>query len=406
MGAVSNMSEQKKFSDGTWSDDEWRTLLEEIISKKLISWKDITTLTLGHMNPSQVGTSLASSKGFKRKYGKGEVMSKVMAWFYEQDGKCHDCGTRLELQADHNIPREDYNDPLDADFIENMVLRCRRCNVIKRPSHEYGGQTHLTAEAALMWILLSFQPRTLSDFVRMCRLYGMTMADVRMQEGWAMAHWLRKVETIRYTIDTDDMDCQILLWPDGGITRCWESDIVPNKDSARILSNSAFPNQHIVVLACRPLDNDAKANVHCLRYRVGLLPFSHYYPDDGPECLVITYTPPKRSKNEVIPTAQSLAGEDSLVQEDLSTIGQVGKESEATTTQENTYLPHGAKINLMPPRGMRFLDAKLIEAQDNVSITWTERGKEKALNILATSRGRKVCKLDAGKIEQADFSIR
>jgi hypothetical protein len=30
------------------------------------------------INPSQVGTSLASSKGFKRKYGKGNTMKIVM----------------------------------------------------------------------------------------------------------------------------------------------------------------------------------------------------------------------------------------------------------------------------------------------------------------------------------------
>ena len=90
-----------RFGDEAWSQDQWRDLLEQLIARGLLTWKEITALTLGHMNPSQVGTSLASSAGFKRKYGKGHVMSKVMDWFYQQGGKCVDCGTRLELRADH-----------------------------------------------------------------------------------------------------------------------------------------------------------------------------------------------------------------------------------------------------------------------------------------------------------------
>ncbi len=173
------------FEDRAWTEVEWENFLKALIQNELFSWKDITTLVLGQLNPPQVGTSLASSEGFKRTYGKGRVMPQVMKWFYEQDGLCRGCKTRFDLQADHDEPREYHKDPLDADFIENMVLRCRRCNVIKRPSHRLGGKTYLTTEAALMWILLNLRPRTLPDFVKMCRLYGMTMADVRMQEGWA-----------------------------------------------------------------------------------------------------------------------------------------------------------------------------------------------------------------------------
>ena len=72
-----------------------------------------------------------------------------------------------------------------------MLLRCRRCNVVRRPSHTQGGLTFLTAEAALMWILLIKRPRTYQEFEGMCRDYGMTMANIRFQEAWAMAHWLR-----------------------------------------------------------------------------------------------------------------------------------------------------------------------------------------------------------------------
>lgn len=398
------MPNNYKFNDEAWQADEWRGLLERLINEGMLSWKEVTTLTLGHMNPSQVGTSLASSEGFKRKYGKGQVMSKVMDWFYQQDGKCHDCGTRLELQADHNKPREEYDDPLDADFIENMVLRCRRCNVIKRPSHEFGGQTHLTAETALMWILFSFRPRILPDFVRMCRMYGMTMADVRMQEGWAMAHWLQKLEGDRFPLDAGDKPCQILAWPDGGITRCWAEDMVPNKTEATILFDTAYPDQDLVALAHSTLFSGEQVRVRAIRYRIGNIPFSHYLPDDKGECLAITYTPPKRKKNGTgADTAATPVSEEAA--EDADAINNMTEEASAIETTQVEDLSAGAKINLMPPRGMTLLASKLVGQNDDAKIAWTQRQKAKSLIISASGRGKKVCDLSLTDVPGANFSI-
>ena len=186
-----------------------------------------------------------------------------MQWHFLQAGVCVDCGTRLELQADHIIPKEivgevgrecseegfddrsellgavesrlteklaasNYENEVDnelllaiseglcdailegeiedekafreiADHLENMTLRCRRCNVIRRPSHQQGGKTFLTAEAALMWILLVKKPDTYEKYQKKCRSYGMTMANVRFQEAWAMARWLERIGD--YNID-------------------------------------------------------------------------------------------------------------------------------------------------------------------------------------------------------------
>ena len=87
-----------------------------------------------------------------------------------------------------------------ADRLDNMLLRCRRCNVIRRPSHKHGGETFLTAEAALMWILLVKRPQTYEAFAKECRSYGMTMANIRFQEAWAMAIWLER--DAAYLIDS------------------------------------------------------------------------------------------------------------------------------------------------------------------------------------------------------------
>ena len=182
--------------DRFWEEGQWPTLLTGLVDSGFFTWKDVTVLALGQSNPPQVGTSIASNKNFQsnhRTVGGTSVMQQVYEWLYGQTGRCQDCGSRLDLQADHIDPRQDaIDDPAKVDRLENLTLRCRRHNVVRRRSHKLGGITHLTAESALMWILLVIRPRTYEDFGRLCRLYGMTMADVRFREAWAMAVWLAR----------------------------------------------------------------------------------------------------------------------------------------------------------------------------------------------------------------------
>ena len=44
-----------------------------------------------------------------------------------------------------------------------------------------------------MWILFTKKPKTYKDFEKLCREYGMTMANIRFREAWAMAQWLNKI---------------------------------------------------------------------------------------------------------------------------------------------------------------------------------------------------------------------
>lgn len=185
--------------DSEWAEEHWMALIRWFLDSKLLTPKELAALMLGHLNPSQVGTSIASKKTFQAHYPPRKTMVAVMTWHFGQTGKCKDCGTRLELQADHVIPREELGDK--ADHLDNMVLRCRRCNVIRRPSHKQGGKTYLTAEAALMWILFVKRPATYQQFETLCRSYGMTMANIRFQEAWAMARWLNREGF--YLIDKD-----------------------------------------------------------------------------------------------------------------------------------------------------------------------------------------------------------
>jgi hypothetical protein len=164
--------------------------MEYLVDLGLVTYKEIASLTLGHLNPSQVGTSIATKKSFQRHFPPRKCWEAVRQWHFDQPGKCCDCGTRLELQADHVASRKEYGE--GADRLENMVLRCRRCNVIRRPSHKKGGLTHLTAESALMWILFTKRPATYQEFASLCRAYGLTMATIRFEEAWAMAKWLQR----------------------------------------------------------------------------------------------------------------------------------------------------------------------------------------------------------------------
>ena len=185
--------------DSEWTETHWHALINWFIDSGMLTSKELASLMLGHLNPSQVGTSIASKPTFQKHFPPRKIMRAVIQWHFDQTGKCADCGTRLELQADHIIPREEKGDA--ADRLENMTLRCRRCNVIRRPSHKHGGKTYLTAEAALMWILFVKRPNTYEEFEKLCRDYGMTMANIRFQEAWAMAHWLKREG--RYKISKD-----------------------------------------------------------------------------------------------------------------------------------------------------------------------------------------------------------
>lgn len=183
-------------SDREWTEEQWKYMIDYLVKEGLVKYSELASLVLGHLNPSQVGTSVASNKSFQSHYPPRKCWQAVRQWHFDQTGKCADCGTRLELQADHIISKEELGDA--ANTLDNLTLRCRRCNVIKRPSHKHGGETFLTAEAALMWILFTKRPDTYEKFMDLCREYGLTMASVRFEESWAMAKWLEREG--KYTI--------------------------------------------------------------------------------------------------------------------------------------------------------------------------------------------------------------
>jgi 5-methylcytosine-specific restriction endonuclease McrA len=172
----------------TWSEEQWQGLVATLVEHGLAKWSEIATVTLGELNPPQVGTSLASNPNIKAQYQPRKAWQAVREWLYSQPLGCRECGTLLKLEAEHVIPKDEIG--AKADELVNVQLLCKRCNTKKRPSHKKAGLTHLTAEAGLMWLLFVFRPATYQEFEKLCRDYGMTMANIRFQEAWAMAEWL------------------------------------------------------------------------------------------------------------------------------------------------------------------------------------------------------------------------
>lgn len=185
-----------RFGEPTWNEDAWHTFIETLVVSKIVSWKEVALAVCGELNPPQVGTAIASRKSFQSRFPPRETMRNVMRWFYAQSGKCSVCGTRLFLEADHVRSKQDHIagglTAEDADTLENLQLLCKRCNVIKRPSHAFGGISFAPAQSVLIWILLAHRPKSRDEFYALCRGHGLTMANIRFDEAWAFAEWLRR----------------------------------------------------------------------------------------------------------------------------------------------------------------------------------------------------------------------
>ena len=59
---MSDNSSFKRFpeSDAEWTEEHWRKLINRLLTSGLLTVREIAALVLGHLNPSQVGTSIAS----------------------------------------------------------------------------------------------------------------------------------------------------------------------------------------------------------------------------------------------------------------------------------------------------------------------------------------------------------
>jgi hypothetical protein len=184
-----------KFDAPDWTESQWRQL-DSLIVDGILTWGEVAMAVCGELNPPQVGTAIASKKSFQTNYPPRKTMQAVMEWFYNLNGKCAVCGTRLFLEADHITSKQAHleagSSVDEADALGNMQLLCKRCNVIKRPSHKLGGVSFAPAQAVLIWILLHHKPPDKKAFYSLCRSHGLTMANIPFDEAWAFAEWLSR----------------------------------------------------------------------------------------------------------------------------------------------------------------------------------------------------------------------
>ena len=172
------------------TENDWKKFLEYLVENKLTSFAEIGRVFLTELNPNQIGTQLASNKEFQQKYPKGTAWKAAKAWFYGQPLGCAKCKSLLQLEVEHVKSRSEHG--IEAQDLVYMVLMCKRCNMMQRPSHKNAGKTPLNTGAALMYILLLNRPKTYNEYEKLCRDYCLTVSDIRFQEAWAMAIWLAR----------------------------------------------------------------------------------------------------------------------------------------------------------------------------------------------------------------------
>lgn len=190
-----------RFASPGWGENDWRVFVERAVEGGVVGWEDVAVALCGELNPPQVGTAVA--RAVKHRYPRGRTMQNVWQWLYAQDGRCAVSGKRLFLEVDHIESKETFikrgEDPKEADRLENFQLLSKRENVIKRGSHKRGGISFMPSAAIMPYLLLHHKPRIYAEFAALCRNHGLTMADVRFQEGWALAAWLQRAGV--YEID-------------------------------------------------------------------------------------------------------------------------------------------------------------------------------------------------------------
>lgn len=97
-------------SDREWTEEQWKYMLDYLVDIGMVKYSEIASLVLGHLNPSQVGTSVASNKSFQSHYPPRKCWEAVrplindflrkMAKFRHQENQDVSAGTRIRFFID------------------------------------------------------------------------------------------------------------------------------------------------------------------------------------------------------------------------------------------------------------------------------------------------------------------
>src|SRR5690606_26587747 len=56
--------------DANWTEEQWLRLLTDLVDAGIVTWGEVASVTLGELNPPQVGTAIASKPSFQCHYPK------------------------------------------------------------------------------------------------------------------------------------------------------------------------------------------------------------------------------------------------------------------------------------------------------------------------------------------------
>jgi hypothetical protein len=121
----------------------------------------------------------------------------------------------------------------------------------------------------------------------------MTMSDIRMQEAWAMAHWLARDKPPAFGIEKDEESVyDLVFWPDGAITRVDAGRDLP-AEARRIYSGVSGKT----ILGFTATHDDGRTRFH--EQSIAFIPFSTYeLGKRPPQALCILYRPPDRENGQ------------------------------------------------------------------------------------------------------------
>ena len=87
--------------DSKWTEENWKAVIDYLVRSQLLTYKEIAALTLGHLNPSQVGTSIATKKSFQKHFPRRKCWAAVRQWHFNQAGKC--CDQQVADQTGYSL---------------------------------------------------------------------------------------------------------------------------------------------------------------------------------------------------------------------------------------------------------------------------------------------------------------
>lgn len=172
-----------------WDRNHHMALIEFAIDMGYTTGEEASRAVLESISPPYCLTNVMGRAGgaLRKRYGKGKVFGVLKEWYYKQDGKCAQCGTRLHLSLDHIVPARLGEHTQD---VNNWALVCSWCNAKRRKYHKKQNKNRWSPRYTGMWVLMSKKPADRTEFIKHCRMMGIAPnSDALLDQIWAFHEW-------------------------------------------------------------------------------------------------------------------------------------------------------------------------------------------------------------------------